>query len=128
MRRVRRALSLLSMVLIVAALGADFVGKAHIRPGSVSFRESYTHVRRSNDFADLGMDELALAEFDQAAKLKEDAHLKWRRAGRLAQAGMVLFVLALGCFGISWCAGEREFSFWFLVLSIAYTFMFIILI
>jgi hypothetical protein len=127
-RSVRRTLSLLSMLLILAALGADWVGKAHIRPGSKSFSESYTHLRRSNEYADLGMDELALAEFDQAAKLKEDSHLKWDRASRLAQAGMVLFILALGFFGISWCLGEREFSFWFVVLSIAYTFMFIILI
>ncbi len=74
------------------------------------------------------MDELALAEFDRAAKLEEDAHLKWDRGSRFAQAGLVLFVLALGCFGISWCVGEREFSFWFLVLSIAYTLMLIILI
>ncbi len=71
---------------------------------------------------------MGLAEFDQAAELKKNAHLKWHRAGRLAQAGLVLFVLALGCFSISWCAGEREFSFWFLVLSIAYAFSFIILI
>jgi hypothetical protein len=127
-RSVRRTLSLLSMLLILAALGADFVGKAHIRPGSESFRESYTHIRRGNEYADLGMDEWALAEFDQAAKLKEDAHLKWDRAGRLALGGLVLFILALGCFGISWCAGEREFSFWFVVLSIAYTLLFIVLI
>jgi hypothetical protein len=127
-RPVRRTLSLVSMLLIVAALGADCVGRAHVRRGSIRYIESYAHGSRGNEYADLGMDELALAEFDQAAELEKDAHLKWNRASRFAQAGLVLFVLALGCFGISRCVGEREPSFPFLVFSIAYILLFMLIV
>ena len=119
-RSERRTLSVLSLILIFAALGADGVGKAQIRPGSISYGKSYDHTRRAVEFAEFGMDDLAIAELDQAATLEKDAHLKWHRSGRFALAGVVLFVLAFGCFGISRCVGERASSFLFLVLSIAY--------
>ena len=123
-----RILSRLSLILILSALGVDIVGKAQIRPGSISYRKSYDHTRRASEFADLGLDEFAIAELVQAATLENDAHLKWHRAGRFAQAGMVLFVLALASFGLSRCVGERALSFWFLVISIYYIFLFFLLI
>ncbi len=123
----RSILSRLSLVLILAGIGADYAGKSQIRPGSIAFRESYSHIRRCNEYIDLGIDELALAEFDQAATLKEQAHRKWHRASWLALGGVILFVVSPGCFGISRCVGERALSFWFLVLSIAYVLLLMII-
>jgi hypothetical protein len=121
-------LSLLSLILMFAASGADVASKGHFAKGITISAESRAHIRRGNVYADSGMDEWALAEFDQAAKLTKDLHLKWHRGDRLIQTGMVLFVLALGCFGLSRCVGERAFSFWFLVLSIQYILLFFVMV
>jgi hypothetical protein len=127
-RPVRRTLSLLSLILMLAATGGDMAGKSQLRPGSISYRKSYDHTRRANEYADLGMDELAIAEFDQAATLENLAHLKWRRAGQWQLAGMVLFVLAFGCFGLSRCVGERALTFWFFLFSSQYIFLFFLMV
>ncbi len=127
-RPVRRYLSLISLILMLGASGADLASKGQFSKGIRTSAMSNAHISRGNEYADLGMDEWALAEFDRAAELREDLQLLYDRGGRLGQAGMVIFVFAFGCFGLSRCVGERAFSVWFLVLSIHYVFLFMLMV
>jgi hypothetical protein len=116
----RRILSRLSLILVLAAVGAHFAAMSQSGPTIITSMKAHGHIKRGYEYADLGMDDWALAELDQAAKLNADVQLRYHRSSLLAQSGLVLFVLAFGCFGVSRCIGERAFAFWFSVISVYY--------
>ena len=55
-----------------------------------------------------------------ANDLKETAHRSARRSGKWHVGSLSLFILALACFGLSRCRGERSSSVAFSILAIAY--------
>jgi hypothetical protein len=117
---VRRICSRLSLIFVVAAIGADTVGKSHVGAGLRSTAKRLEAIFRAKDYAEFGLCELAIDEFDDAAILKEAAHQEFHRAGLWGVSGMALFVFALGSFGLSRRRGEGGSAVAFVVLAIAY--------
>jgi hypothetical protein len=109
-----------SLILIVVALGAETVGKNHDGAGMMNAAKSAAAINRAKEFAEFGMDELALEELDLAARLRDLASLKGHGGGFWHLAGLVLFVIALACFGLSRYLGEWGFSLTFSLLLLVY--------
>ena len=116
----RRTWTRASLILIVVALGAETVGKNHDGAGMMNAAKSAAAINRAKEFAEFGMDELALEELDHAARLRDLASLKGHGGGFWHLAGLVLLVLALVCFGLSRYLGEWGFSLAFSLLSVVY--------
>ena len=88
--------------------------------GMMNAAKSAAAINRAKEFAEFGMDQLALEELDHAARLRDLASLKGHGGGFWHLAGLVLFVLALVCFGLSRYLGEWGFSLAFSLLSVVY--------
>jgi hypothetical protein len=124
----RRICSHLALCFVVAAIGADTMGKSLIGAGLHGHWKYREAINRANEYAEIGLDELAFEEFDHAASLEEFAHLKFHRAGLWGGSGMGLFVLAFGSFGLARLRREASSAIAFLLLAIAYVLLFMMMV
>lgn len=103
---IRRIWARASLILIVAAIGADMVSKRYAGHGMMTMARAAQAMNDAKQFEDLGMDDLAQVAADESARLRQVAFQNPYRSGYWGLVGFVLFLLAAGSWGVSHCRSE----------------------
>jgi hypothetical protein len=125
---IRRIWSYASLILIVAAIGAEMVSKRYAGVGMMTMARAAQAMNDAKQFEDAGMDDLAQVAADESARLKDIAFRNPYHSGYWGLVGLVLSLLAAGCWGISHCRNERGSPVWLSALFIFYVLLLMLIV